>query len=174
MDIKDCFHISVVTDKCDHILLINYHLSFFSRLRLKCCLNYPLCLLLFFRVFFLGLFFFVLGLGFLGFWGFLFWFVFFFNFIFIFGQFGFLWSTMAMKALGVCMFLSGVCLIWNQCWWIWRLSFCKKKTNKQQNKLRLFENYSIYLVFHSYCFLKFMVSLTFWSLSILKQFPEKT
>lgn len=53
MDVKDCFHISVVTytDKCDHILLINYHLSVFSRLRLKCCLNCPLCLLLFFRGF---------------------------------------------------------------------------------------------------------------------------
>lgn len=54
MDVKDCFHISVVTyaDKCDHILLINYHLSIFSGLRLKCCLNCPLRLLLFFKGFF--------------------------------------------------------------------------------------------------------------------------
>lgn len=46
MDIKDCFHLSVVTyaDLCEHILLINYHLRVFSRLRLKCCLSCPLCL----------------------------------------------------------------------------------------------------------------------------------
>lgn len=45
--VKDCFDINVVTyaDKCGHILLINYHLSGFSRLRLNCCLNCPLCLL---------------------------------------------------------------------------------------------------------------------------------
>lgn len=46
MDIQDCFHLSVPTYAgiCEHILLINYHLRVFSRLRLKCCLNCPLCL----------------------------------------------------------------------------------------------------------------------------------
>lgn len=56
-DIKDCFHWSVVTyaDICEHISLINYHLRVFSRLRLKCCLNCPLCLYCSLR-FFSGLF----------------------------------------------------------------------------------------------------------------------
>lgn len=46
------------TYKCDHILLINDLLSIFSRLRRKCCLNYPLHLLLFFLgFFFLSIFF---------------------------------------------------------------------------------------------------------------------
>lgn len=62
MDIKDCFHLSVVTyaDICEHILLINYHLRVFSRLRLKCCLNCPLCLYCS-----LGFFFWVVLVGFL-------------------------------------------------------------------------------------------------------------
>lgn len=57
MDVKDFFHLSVITyaDKRHHILLINYHLSVFSRLSLKCSLNCPLCLLLFLGVF-LGFF----------------------------------------------------------------------------------------------------------------------
>lgn len=62
MDIKDCFHLSVVTyaDICEHILLINYLLRVFSRLRLKCCLNCPFCLYCS-----LGVFFWVVLVGFL-------------------------------------------------------------------------------------------------------------
>lgn len=156
MDVKDCFHISVITyaDTCHHIFLINYHLRVFSGLRLKCSLNCPLCLLLFFSIF-------------SGFVSCLVYFIWFLSLV----SLGFFEAQWWWKIGGLHVFVRCVCIIWNQCWWIWRLGWGLGRGEQTKNS-RLFENYSIYFVFHSYYFLKFTVSLMF--LSIMRQFPVKT